>query len=526
MLELKENTADADTSDSFAVKRATFLKRALLPATVFITGASVLVLEILATRLLAPYFGTSVYTISSILSTVLAALSLGYAAGGRLADRNPSERIFYGIIFTGGISVLIVASVHAFTLSFLSYVLPLTIGPLLSAFMLFFVPSFLMGMLSPYAIKLQSLRFPEKGIGTMSGEMFFWSTVGSIFGSLVTGFLLVPYIGINHILISIGFILSLLGLFPLGIRALRKKVPLFLVCIGIAFGVRAVFPNLYAGTMLYAKDGLYERLIVVDGMYKGRPTRFFQQDLSSAGAMYLDSDELVYDYTKYYSLHRLFTPDVARVAVLGGGVYSVPKAVLAELPGAEVDVVEIEPLLPEVAQKYFNVTENSRMHTYIQDGRRFLRDRTDGTYDLIFSDVYYSLFSIPVHFTTQEFFQTAYEKLTPGGIFIANIIGSLDPEAGRFFYAEMKTFQSVFPQTYFFAVTATSTKAVQNIIFVGHKSPTPVTLSSFRNTRYPELPPLSDVRIDPLRFDLRNYPLLTDAYAPVEHLISRLLLAQ
>ncbi|MDP2593768.1 MAG: fused MFS/spermidine synthase, partial [bacterium] len=433
----------------------TFLKQNLLPASVFITGACVLIVEIVAVRVLSPHYGNTIFTVSSVISVILAALSIGYYAGGKFADRHPSLRWFFGIILISGIAILAFHFLGTIMLPILSMTLSLTSGPLVSSLLLFLAPALLLGTLSPYAIKLQSVQAPEQGVGSVSGKIFFWSTLGSILGSLLAGFVLIPHFGIDHIFIATGLVLFLLGSIPLLMFGFdKKRLTKSLFAVVILAAVTLFAAQQIKGDALYSKDGIYEKITIYDGAFGSRPARFFQQDRSSSGAMFLDSDDptdLAYEYSKYYSLYKVFKPNIQHALVIGGGAYSIPKALVAELPNATVDVSEIEPSLFELAKKYFGVEDNPQLHTYIEDGRRLLRD-SDKKYDLIFSDVYYSLFSIPAHFTTQEFFTIAKKKLSDDGLFIANLIGDLSRQQPSLIFAEIKTFQSVFPNSYFFAV--------------------------------------------------------------------------
>ena len=174
-----------------------FLQRNILLYIVFLTGASVLIVEIVAVRILSPYYGNTIYTVSSVISVILAALSLGYYVGGRLADRWPHPRIFFNIIFVSGLSVFIIQLLTTTLLPSQGHRLSLMIGPLVSALVLFFLPSFLLGLLSPFAIKLQQQKLPQRGIGRISGEVFFYSTLGSILSVIllmVWGDMLASYI--------------------------------------------------------------------------------------------------------------------------------------------------------------------------------------------------------------------------------------------------------------------------------------------------------------------------------------------
>lgn len=184
-----------------------YIKKYFLLATVFITGASVLIIEIVALRILSPFYGNTIFTVSSVITVILAALSLGYYVGGKLADRHPSTRVFFGIILISGLALLLLHFLGAIILPILSLLLSISTGPLVSSMFLFLVPALLLGTLSPYAIKLQSVQFPQEGVGSVAGKIFFWSTLGSIVGSLLAGFVLIPKFGIDQIIIANGMVL-------------------------------------------------------------------------------------------------------------------------------------------------------------------------------------------------------------------------------------------------------------------------------------------------------------------------------
>ena len=169
----------------------TEIKRYSLPVIVFLTGAAVLIIEVVAVRILSPYYGNTIFTVSSILSVILAALSFGYYLGGKLADKKASLSWFFGTIAASGLTVLLLHCLGLLVLPILSGLFSITYGPLISSAILFMIPALLLGTLSPYAIKLQSENFPKLGLGSLTGEIFFWSTMGSITGSLLAGFVLI-----------------------------------------------------------------------------------------------------------------------------------------------------------------------------------------------------------------------------------------------------------------------------------------------------------------------------------------------
>src|SRR5258706_6883102 len=178
-------------------------------------------------------------------------------------------------------------------------------------------------MLSPLVAGLQKQRQKDSGTGKITGDVFFWSTLGSIAGSLVSGFVLIPLFGVDRIIIGAGIVLLAVGLAGIIFsgKDTTKRVKFLSIIIGISC-IEAILICSYTNTTnitsLYRKDGVYEKLTIYDGSYQGRPTRFFMQDRSSSGAIFLHSSDLVYDYTKYYKLYKIFNPDIKRALFIGG----------------------------------------------------------------------------------------------------------------------------------------------------------------------------------------------------------------
>jgi hypothetical protein len=173
-----------------------------------------------------------------------------------------------------------------------------------------------------------------------------------------------------------------------------------------------------------------------------------------------------------------------------------------------------------LAEKYFGLPKSPRLHHHLEDGRRFLR-RSKESYDLIFSDVYYSLYSVPAIFTTKEFFSLAKEKLADDGLFLGNFIGKLSRKRPSLLFSMMRTFREVFPHSYFIAVQSLGKAQGQNIIFVGSNMALDFSSKFLGENRGGIFEDLQTRLIDPQRFDLSSYRVLTDNYSPVEYLSSR-----
>jgi spermidine synthase len=490
---------------------------------VTLAGMAVLIIEITAIRMLAPFFGNSIFTISSVIGIILAALGFGYYLGGSLADRRPSAVWFFSLIVIAGFSVLLLQFLNAVLLPGIAYKLSLINGPLIVSFLMFFLPAMFLAMLSPFAITLLHAREADRGIGNASGLVFFWSTLGSIAGSLSTGFLLIPHWGIGNIIVCVGSGLVLLGSVGLLMtRKLPKILPVGLALLSLISGIALRHVGLAGGrSVVFVADGLYEKIVIRDIPLRDRTARILLQDRNISGGLYLDDGGMAFDYTKYFDLYRLFTPELKTVLAIGGGAYTVPRAILHDSPRAIVDVAEIDPTLHSLALRYFDLPDDARLRNHAIDGRRFLHD-TPERYDLVFSDAYRSFISAPPQFATLEFFRLARSKLKEDGVLIANFYGSLAPDTRATIYSVFRTMRAAFPQVYVIATVSPASEELQNFIFVGHNASNPDQRADLRRAAalglaYPMLKGIAALELraaDPL---LDSHPVLTDDFAPVEY---------
>lgn len=498
---------------------ARYHKLALL-LSVTLTGMAVLIVEITATRMLAPFFGNSIFTISSVIGIVLAALGLGYYAGGVLADRKPSEQWFFSLIAVAGFSVLLLQLLNAVLLPRIAYRLSLIDGPLIVSLLLFFLPALFLATLSPFAITLLHARGGGERVGRASGLVFFWSTLGSIAGALGTGFVLIPRWGIGDVIVGVGVGLVLLGVAGLVLaRSMPRIVPVGIAILGLTCGMalREV-AALETRGLVFAADGLYDRIVIRDMPVQGRPARVLWQDHNVSGGVFLDDGSMAFDYTKYFDLYRLFVPELRTALAIGGGAYNVPAALLRDAPRAVVDVAEIDPTLHALAVRYLGLADDPRLRNHVVDGRRFLHD-SERRYDLIFSDAFRSFVSAPPQFATREFFALARSRLRTGGVLIANFYGSLAPDSRAPVYAVLRTMREAFPQVYVVATGNPASEALQNFIFIGHNAARRVDLRRADAVAfaYPMLKDVAARELRPPESLLQAYPVLTDDYAPLEY---------
>ena len=506
------------STDNLVLKVVKILEPKILLIVLFITGASVLVIEVTAIRVLAPYFGSTLYSLSSILAVILGALSWGYLVGGKLSEKDANEKSFYIFILIAGISVLIINFLSIFLLPSVGHRLSYVYGPLLISSILFTIPSFYLGVLSPYAIEIIKKRKPKDGLGKISSQVICISTIGSIFGSIITGFFLIPNFGVETIVNSTGILLILIGLAGITQANLLKKSPLKIIIFSIfIFSLNQTLLKIRNETILYTNDGLYGRISIYYTYKDNKKIRVLTQDVGAMSGKFLESDDLAFDYAKYLSLHNLFGTNLKNALFIGGGAYTLPDLLIKNLPDVMVDIAEVEPSLYYLSKEYFGLSSSLQLTNYIIDGRKFLND-TDKKYDLIFADAYASILSVPVHMSTIEFFQKGFDALNDNGLFMANIIGDLDESLPSYLFSEIKTFKEVFPNSYFFASEGLLTKYPQNIIFIGFKSDERLDFKDLKETSFSgiQIRNLDKKFMDIDRYNLAKHIIFTDNFSPVE----------
>jgi len=486
---------------------------------VFVSGAVVMALEIVGSRLLAPTYGDSIFVWGSLIGIVMTSLSIGYFIGGRLADKQPSFLTFSLLILSAGVFTLLIPSSSSIILEVVSYSgLGDRYGPLLSSSLLLSIPTILLGMVSPYAIRLATDSLVK--VGGISGSLYSISTAGSICGTFFTVFVLIPAFNVRSIILALGVVLvtaSLIGL-AWGLRVLSLIiVAVLIVPPTFLSGPMAISE----GTIVYQKDTPYNTLTVVD--YDERGVRTIYLNNMPHSAMYLNgSNSAVFTYTDYFNLAFVFNPGVDSVLFIGGGGFSGPKQFLEYYPDINVDVVEIDPQVVKAARDYFNVSNDPRLRVIVGDGRAFLGGA--GKYDLVVLDAYSKTY-VPFHLMTLEFFEALDEHLESDGILVSNLVSSLIGDTSDLLRAEYKTITQVFPQVYLFYTKTYSTSQVQNIILIATKTSNRQSIEDLIATAM-EAPERSEIllRYSKTLFesDVRTegLPVLTDDYAPVVNLLN------
>src|ERR687893_1177340 len=487
-------------------------------------------LEFAASRILIPVFGSSIYTWGSLIGVILTGLSIGYHVGGKLADKNPNFLKLCLAVFSAGLYIIFIPFIApTITSAFIQFfVSDSQYASLFAVFTLLIVPTFLLGIVSPYAIKLATRRLTE--LGNVSGNLYSLSTIGSIVGTFLTVFVLIPTFEINYIIFGLGVTLMVFSsLF--GLARFPKVLAVFVVVLLLFFPSISSSSTgtvmVHTGTLVYEKETLYSHLDVIDN----GNIRTLYLDGNIHSQMYKDKpEELVNTYIKYFHLGFLFNPNAKDVLFVGGGGFSGPKNFFSMYSDVHIDVVEIDPDVISAARNYFSlpVDNGSKLMIYNDDARNFL-SKTEKKYDLIILDAFSKNY-VPFHLMTLEYFQLLGERLTSDGVIISNNIGSMAGDRSDIVRAVYKTISQVFPSVYIFP-TEHNSRNLQNIMLAAMKTPTEYSKDELRqlgsnndNNNHNSSTALADLdyleHLYEAELETDDVPLLTDQFAPVEILIN------
>lgn len=434
-----------------------------------------MVFELVGSRILAPYLGTSTFVWASLIGIVLGSMSAGYWLGGMLSDRRPRARVLFVVIsVTAALFVLINLLKEDVLIFLMRQVINLKLNAVISSLLLFSVPSLLLGMVSPYAVKLKIQNI--KSAGRTVGNLYALSTLGSIAGTFLAGFVLIPLLGNTKIIYLLALVLLATALLLL--PQMKQKMQYTALVVLILAGTGYAFSSFEHNPKHF--DTQYNRVFVYE--YKHNPTgkkiRVLQLNNHINSGMFLSDDSLVYEYTKYYELGQHFNPGFEQSLMLGGGAYSYPKRYLKKHPQAEIDVVEIDSELTAIAKKYFRLEDSPRLQIFHEDARTFI-NRSEKKYDNIYFDLVKSPYSAPYQLSTIETARRIHQLLKPEGVVIMNLISSIEGKSSRFLKSQYATYQQVFPQVFLFPVIDPSDKElVQNIMLIALKKEEEPSFSS------------------------------------------------
>jgi spermidine synthase len=431
--------ADDASEDSSPAAPMSWLWRPNL--IVFISNSCIMILELVAGRIIAPYVGVSLYTWTSIIGVVLAGISLGNYLGGRLADRWASLRLLGGIFLLGGLSsfgILAVDRLGRIT----GGDLPLVVDILIMTAALFFLPCVILGTISPVVAKL-AVRDLDR-TGRTVGKIYAAGTVGSIVGTFATGFFLISWFGTHAIVWGVALALIVLG----SLLLVGGRRQLVLVSALVVTG----------GTLLAYNQGWlrgpctretnYFCIRVREEERGGDLVRVLTLDrLVHSYTSLNDPTKLVYGYEQIYAELAHYQAQRGprlRALFIGGGGYTFPRYMEALYPESEIDVIEIDPGVTEIAHDLLGLDRDTRIVTFNEDARLFLEREPTRPYTLIIGDAFND-FSVPYHLTTREFNERVRAWLADDGLYLVNLI---DGPRGDFLRAYTHTLRQTFRHVY------------------------------------------------------------------------------
>ncbi|MDO8964120.1 MAG: fused MFS/spermidine synthase [Coriobacteriia bacterium] len=520
----------------------------MLNVIVFACGAALMGLEIVAARVLAPALGNSIFVWGSVISIVMIALSLGYWLGGQVADRWGGARTLAPFIAGAGVLTMLAPVIARAVLPWCAELGPRT-GALAASALIFFAPALLLATVSPLGISIAAARGLDR-IGRSTGGLYAISTAGSIVGTIATSFWLIPLLSLEPLIVAIGFTLFAAALAALTLPAIHGEdrdgclptpkerrvargvlaATMVLATAGTALGAFVLVrvapapdTNETGERVLFRADTQYHRVTVTEDA----TTRHLRFDKSNQSAIDIaDGYTSRIRYPDYMHLAMALKPDAKKVLVLGLGGGAISKRYWRDYPGVSVDSVEIDPVVVDVAKRYFSLPEDDRFRVYTQDARRFVQSSTD-TYDIVIFDCYYDE-ALPFHLTTEEFLREVKARMAPDGVIAYNVISAVEGDKSRLFRSMYRTAGGVWDHLSVFPIGIGADKIAisrRNVIVlatdadvtntdlvhrIGDRIDGRVSIAGYPEMAldlYTGMVPVADV------------PKMTDAYAPTDSLI-------
>ncbi|MBN1260567.1 MAG: fused MFS/spermidine synthase [Anaerolineae bacterium] len=498
--------------------------RVRLYLTAFVGGLVSLALELAASRLLAPAFGTSELVWVAIIGMILLYLSVGYVLGGRWADRSPYPATLFTLLVAAGLAIAAVPFIAKPVLGvavqgMLEWNVALVAGPLLAVLVLFVIPVTLLACISPFVIRLAMTDVSVSGV--TSGKVYAISTLGSFLGTFLPNLVLIPWVGTRDAFLLLAALTTATGLWGLWPAARRRfwalcwTLPLILALMAVDSGL--IKPQT---GLIYEEESTYNYIQVLESE-RGRRFLLLNEG-QGVHSVYAPSQVLTGGTWDYFLAAPLFNPtpfepsDVDRALIVGLAAGTISKQLTQVYGPIAIDGVEIDPAIVEVGRTYFDMTEEN-LNVIIGDGRTFLQT-TDRYYDLVAVDAY-RLPYIPWHLTTVEFFQEIRARLTDSGVVAIN--AGHTPDDWRVVEALTATLRHVYPSVHVIEVPQTFNAIIVATVLETSPENLRTNLALVENA---SLKRVGERALENLTSVTPGALVFTDDHAPVELLTDALVL--
>lgn len=507
------------------------LPSATLFITALLTGAIVMALEMLGSRLLAPVFGNSLYVWGALIGVILAAMSTGYAAGGWLADRHNGRAVLAGLLLLSGAWTFLLAwKGHPVMFAVADWVQDPRWGPCLAAALLLAPPAAGLSGVLPVLLRLTIADLGH--LGRHTGRLIAVSTVGSLAGTWGTAFFLLTWLGSMTLIALLGAAQVGLGLYwwwravaERSGRLVKAAGTTSLAVGGLALGWLAIHPDLVLPAPVYQEDSPYQQVRVRDTDL----LRYLILDRTFHAVMWrVDPHELFLPYSQLMLAALAVAREPKQGLILGHGGGSLAKWLGKYWPDLQLDTVEVDPAVARAAESHFAYRPPPNHRVIVQDARVFLRN-VSRHYDVIWVDVF-ARHLIPFHLTTKEFFEHVRDHLAPEGVVAVNLAASGDVSDRRRSEAVVATLKTVFPLVEAYAVKSpfknSSPGAANLLFFAGNPVPRmtdPQFMSRVAGLIEQRKLPVEVVSLLQNRVAQPWQPglILTDDYAPFDLLMGR-----
>ena len=484
-------------------------------ALTFVAAACVLVLEIAAGRLLAPYVGVSLTTYTGIIGAILAGIALGAWLGGRAADAIRPQALLGPTFVLGGLAAIaavpIVAALGPLGLGdgFVAIVTLATVA--------FVAPAAILSAVGPMLVRATLTDVATSG--SIVGRLSAIGTAGAISGTFLTGFVLLGIVPTRVLIVAVGGLLVVIGL---GLSVVLRagsgpRTGVLALAALLSGGLAVTGPSpcdtesaYYCIAVRLDPDNANGRILVLDR-------------LTHAYVDLIDPTTIEFAYVRRFAdvsapyLDSLDRPvDVLHV---GGGGFSFPRYLEATRPVARQTVLELDPVVLQVARQQLGFVRNDTIEVIVGDARRSIEGLPDDAFDLVIGDAFGGL-AVPWHLTTVEFLDQIERVLRPGGTYVANLIDY--PPLG-FVRAEAATAATRFRHVAIISGRATlAGESGGNVVLVASDTPLDVAAVTSRIATWGETAP-TGILADPAEVAafIGDAPVLTDDFAPVDQLLGR-----